>query len=215
MKRKTGHTDPTNAAAMTLRQQQALERREQIIETALRLFAQQGFDGTSTKQIAQAAGITEGLIFHYFATKADLLAAVLETHHSFLGALRVLLNNAQEEAVAPLLTRLATAWLQTLRREREITLVLFSTAQSNPKVGEAFQALVTEGITRLAATLQRAVDRGELRADLPLATSAHLFFSSIFIFFVRHQHLSTADWEAQAATFVDELLAVWLAGARG
>src|SRR5689334_11362848 len=75
----------------SLRQEQAILRRAQILETALGLFARQGFDGTSTKQIAQSAGIAEGLIFHYFPTKAQLLTAVLETHHSFAGELRALL----------------------------------------------------------------------------------------------------------------------------
>ena len=61
------------------RQHQAQARREQILEAAVRLFAQYGYDGTSTRQIAQEVHITEGLIFHYFPTKADLLAAVLAT----------------------------------------------------------------------------------------------------------------------------------------
>ncbi len=73
---------------LTARQQQAQARREQIIEAAVQLFARQGFDATSTKQIARAVGITEGLIFHYFPTKADLLNATLETRHAFLIELR-------------------------------------------------------------------------------------------------------------------------------
>src|SRR5262245_3168783 len=72
-------TDQMAEETPTLRQQQAAARRAQIVETALRLFARQGFDGTSTRQIAQEAGIAEGLIFHYFPTKAQLLTAVLET----------------------------------------------------------------------------------------------------------------------------------------
>ena len=58
---------------------QAQARRAQILEAAVRLFAQYGCDGTATRQIAKALHITEGLIFHYFPTKADLLAAVLAT----------------------------------------------------------------------------------------------------------------------------------------
>jgi AcrR family transcriptional regulator len=197
----------------TTRQQQALERREQIVETALHLFARQGFDGTSTKQIAQAAGITEGLIFHYFATKADLLTAVVETHHSFIGELRTRLSAASAEPAADLLPRLATAWLKTLRREREITLVLFSAAQTNRTVGDAFQALVDEGNTRLSAYLYAAVERGELRADLPVATSAHMFFASLIIFFLRHHHLPATAWETHATAFVHEMLSVWFDGA--
>ena len=85
-------------SARMKRRQKALARREQIVEAAVRLFAQHGFDGTSTRQIAQEVNITEGLIFHYFPTKADLLASVLETRHSFLGALRTTLEHEHDLA---------------------------------------------------------------------------------------------------------------------
>jgi len=53
------------------------ERRQQILEAALDLFPRQGFHRTSTRQIAQAAGVAEGTIFNYFPTKRDLLVAVM------------------------------------------------------------------------------------------------------------------------------------------
>lgn len=54
------------------------ERRRQIIQVAMRLFSQKGFTGTTTKEIALAAGVNEALIFRHFATKDDLYAAILE-----------------------------------------------------------------------------------------------------------------------------------------
>lgn len=200
--------------ARTTRQQQALERREQIVETALQLFAKQGFDGTSTKQIAQAAGITEGLIFHYFATKADLLTAVLETRHSFIIDLRTILQNEAERPVEELLPRLANAWMETLRREREITLMIFTTAQINPTVGQAFRTLVAEGQDRLAVYLRLAVARGELRADLPVESAAQIFFTTLIMFFFRYHNVPVVEWEARAKTFVEEMISIWLNGAR-
>ena len=62
----------------TARQRIAAARRGQILETALGLFAERGFDATSTRQIAREVGIAEGLIFHYFPTKASLLTAILQ-----------------------------------------------------------------------------------------------------------------------------------------
>jgi len=47
----------------------AADRKVQIIEVATRLFARQGFQGTTTKQIAEHAGVTEALIFRHFGTK--------------------------------------------------------------------------------------------------------------------------------------------------
>jgi len=53
------------------------ERRQHLIEAALHLFATNGFRGTTTKAIAQAAGVSEGIIFRYFPTKEDLYTAIL------------------------------------------------------------------------------------------------------------------------------------------
>lgn len=51
--------------------------RERILEAAERLFAERGFDRTSTARIAAAAGVPHGLIFYHFKTKMDLLLAVV------------------------------------------------------------------------------------------------------------------------------------------
>jgi AcrR family transcriptional regulator len=45
-----------------------------IFESAIRLFARQGFDETTIEEVAQAAGLSRGSFFRYFATKDDLLA---------------------------------------------------------------------------------------------------------------------------------------------
>jgi AcrR family transcriptional regulator len=198
----------------SLRQEQAILRRAQILETALGLFARQGFDGTSTKQIAQSAGIAEGLIFHYFPTKAQLLTAVLETHHSFAGELRALLAEMVDEPAGVVLPRLAAGWLDTLRREAAITVVLFGTAQTNPEVGAALRALIAEGVTRLAAYFQRRVEVGELRDNLPAENGAHMFFASLIIFFLTHRFLPTDEWQQRAELFTQEMISIWLDGAR-
>jgi AcrR family transcriptional regulator len=54
-----------------------LPARERILATAERLFAERGFDRTSTARIADAAGVPHGLIFYHFKTKMDLLLAVI------------------------------------------------------------------------------------------------------------------------------------------
>ena len=54
------------------------ERRRQLIEVAIDLFSQKGFGGTTTKEIATAAGVTEAIIFRHFATKQDFYKAILD-----------------------------------------------------------------------------------------------------------------------------------------
>ena len=54
------------------------ERRQQILGVAMRLFSQHGFRGTTTKEIAQAAGVSEAMVFRHFATKQELYSAILD-----------------------------------------------------------------------------------------------------------------------------------------
>ena len=54
------------------------ERRLQIAQVAMRLFSERGFRGTTTKEIAQAAGVSEAIIFRHFATKEDLYTAIID-----------------------------------------------------------------------------------------------------------------------------------------
>ncbi len=58
------------------------ERRSQILDIALGLFAEKGFNGTRTREIADAAGISETLIFQHFESKEDLYNAALRELHS-------------------------------------------------------------------------------------------------------------------------------------
>jgi len=54
------------------------ERRRQIVRVAMRLFSERGFRGTTTKEIAQAAGVSEAIIFRHFATKDELYKAIID-----------------------------------------------------------------------------------------------------------------------------------------
>src|SRR5713226_2999435 len=54
------------------------ERRVQILAVAMSLFSERGFRGTTTKEIAQAAGVSEAMVFRHFANKEELYAAILD-----------------------------------------------------------------------------------------------------------------------------------------
>ncbi len=53
------------------------ERRKHMVETALALFAEKGYQGTSISQIAKEAKVSKGLLYNYFSGKEDLLKAII------------------------------------------------------------------------------------------------------------------------------------------
>ncbi len=54
------------------------DRRRQIVNVAIRIFSERGFRGTTTKEIAVAAGVSEAIIFRHFATKDELYSAIID-----------------------------------------------------------------------------------------------------------------------------------------
>jgi len=63
-----------------------MTNKEIILQTALQLFGEQGYDRTPTSQIAKAAGVSEGLIFRHFGNKAGLLAAIIQEGMAHIAA---------------------------------------------------------------------------------------------------------------------------------
>ncbi len=85
------------------------DRRRQLIEVSIDLFAKKGFAGTTTKEIAAAAGVTEAIIFRHFATKQDLYSAIVSQMFSraetedWIREMQVLMDRNDDEGVVRLL----------------------------------------------------------------------------------------------------------------
>ncbi|MFB2771958.1 TetR/AcrR family transcriptional regulator [Pelatocladus sp. BLCC-F211] len=151
-----------NMQAKSLRRQQAIVRRECLVDTALELFSEQGYDATSIKQIAAAAGVAVGLLYHYFPSKSEVLRAILE-RHSFLPELRVLLLVEHGEATTRVLRDVAEDFSALLDRKEALFRLIVRESQNNPEVAACLHAVVEEGIAALGAYLETRVQVGELR----------------------------------------------------
>lgn len=197
------------------RREQAEARRLQIIDAALNLFAQHGYAGTSTKQIAQEVGVTEGLIFHYFPTKTDLLLAVARQRMGFLNEALELLAGLEELPAREVLGSIVLGWVEMMQSQAEIVTMLLIESQTSAELGGAFKGVVDQLTGALSAYLRSRVQAGELRADLPSETSATMFFSSLMMFFLTNRGLPPDEWRARALGFTAEMLDAWFRGALG
>jgi AcrR family transcriptional regulator len=74
----------------------AVEKR--IVAAAVRLFAEQGFDGTSVQEIVEEASVTKGALYHYFESKNDLL---FEIYHTLIARQLADLHRVLEERLPP------------------------------------------------------------------------------------------------------------------
>ena len=182
------------------------DRRDDILKASLHLFAEKGFHGTSMRDIAREADITEGLIYHYFASKRDLFRAIIE-EHSFLPLLRTLPDLAGQLDLRALLIVLARGFFDVLRQNTELTRLLLQEVQVFPEEKEAFFAdAVGESISELAKILQTRMN-SKARAGVDPQVASRLFFNALLAFFVEQEilggkHLLPADEQ----TYVDHLV---------
>jgi AcrR family transcriptional regulator len=143
-------------------------RRELILSAAKRCFARNGFAGTTTKSIAAAASISEGLLFKHFTSKAALYAEILACECEADPELLDLLDaEPSTETLVVLVRGMAGHFLQPCdqpnQEEEEQRLRLLVTSQLDD--GE-FARLVFEKIAGLigpifVASLERAVAAGD------------------------------------------------------
>lgn len=100
-------------------------RKERILKEALKLFSQQGFHATTTKEIAAASGVAEGLIFYYFGDKRKLLLEIVRSF-TFLLHLQESAKQLPQLPLAEALVQYGIAYLQFLHENYEYLLLIWS-----------------------------------------------------------------------------------------
>jgi AcrR family transcriptional regulator len=163
------------------------DRREQIIDAAMRVFAEKGFDKATNKDIANEAGITAGLIYHYFKSKEDLLRAILE-EHSPLRLLQMMPENFLEMEVESVLHFLAQQLLNIAEDEHYLRLarVYLVEAIHHPESISFSLAGMQEVFDFLVSYLAAKMESGTLRRTDP-GMVVQVFGGSLMAFVIRRQ----------------------------
>lgn len=161
------------------------DRRAQIIDIALTLFAQKGFANTKTREIAEAAGISEALIFQHFKTKDGLIKAALATlfhSHPVSGKLEGYLEGLNDDY--GFFRTIALHFIQSIQEDdRIIKLALYSSFEGG-HFGELTRTTDEMGPSMLALIsgyIQNRIDEGEfIKTNAEIA--ARLFVEAIFMY---------------------------------
>ena len=122
------------------RKLRAADRRRQIIQVAMALFSAKGFEGTTTREISKAAGVSEAIIFRHFATKEDLYAAIIDfIIQGHCEQFYSELNQAMEKRDdAVIFETLAFRILETHREEPALLRLLLFSSLEGHKLSQLF-----------------------------------------------------------------------------
>ena len=160
-----------------------------LVEAAVQLFSRQGFKGTSTRDIANLAGVNEATLFRYFAKKADLFWAAAESRLTRLKFGRELQNGLTTDLDPDVIVPMLAAFVVENMSERpELMRLLYVARFELPgadrmlrdHLGPIFDA-VNAYFTRCAAKgLIRDLDPAIATLGLAGAVSAHLTLHELF-----------------------------------
>lgn len=184
---------------LTRRDQQAEARRQQLLDVALALFAERGFEGTTIKDLCEAAGVAQGLVYHYFRSKEDLLFAVLE-QQSFLPELRRVLVVQPDRPARAVLREIAAGFYALVSEREHLVRIVIREMQANPQVSAVLQRLIQEAVGMLASYLDARITAGDLRPHDSNITARTLFYT---IFMLRLTHTPADEF---LSPLVDTLL---------
>ena len=153
-------------------------RRQQILDVATDLFARQGFNGTTTRQIAQRAAVNEAIIFRHFPTKEDLYWAVIE-HQISLRPGRSILDARLASGDDPVTVLIGVAE-DLLNRDTTLTRLLQFTALEKHELSDRFYRTHVSGyFEQLAEFIRHNIEAGHFRSVDPLL-AARSFIGMLF-----------------------------------
>jgi AcrR family transcriptional regulator len=146
------------------------DRREQILEVATGLFAQQGFQGTTTKVIAEESGVTEALIFRHFASKEDLYWAVIERKINCAAPLERLVESLEAGGDdLEVLSRVALEVLERRAKDQTLSrLLLYSALEKHELSERFFRNYIANYFEVLARFVRQGIAAGRFRDMDPL-----------------------------------------------
>jgi TetR/AcrR family transcriptional regulator, fatty acid metabolism regulator protein len=156
---------------------EAADKRHQILQAAVRVFARQGFDGTRMSDVAREAGVAYGLVYHYFGSKDAVLQAVFREAWARLLEAVALAEETGQTAIEQL-ALVVRIVLRVWRDEPDLVRLLVREVTRSPHISEEL-----EEIGRAFASLERIIRRGQeagtLRAGVDPRLAAWMLYGAL------------------------------------
>jgi TetR/AcrR family transcriptional regulator, fatty acid metabolism regulator protein len=152
-------------------------KRKQILDAAIRVFADHGYHGSRVGDIARDAGVAHGLLYHYFASKDDILRTIfVENWGALIARFRAV--EASDEPAPAKLEGIAKILLRTWRNDPAlVTVMVREVARS-----QQLQDRVDE-VREAFAIVQRIIEEGQaagaFRTDVDARLASWLFYGGL------------------------------------
>lgn len=164
--------------------------KKQVALAAIKLFSEDGFDGTSTKAIAQEAGVSQATIFKYFKTKDDLLDWIISP--IMKNIIPVYVSEFKDQLSSERMNLQAVIHFivrnryQFLIDNKEIAIIVITTMMTNEDVKNHFVEMIKQqGSPVFTAFSKLLSDTGEVRSGIDFLAVMRMIISQILIYFIQ------------------------------
>ncbi len=179
--------------------------RDRIKKAAIKLFATNGFDGTTTRELAQAAGVAEGTLFRHFDNKKAILIEVAT--QGWIDILTDLLTELSEMGSYKAVAQVMRRRMWDFQKNADLMRVCFMEAQFHPDLRDRIQLEVIDKMTHVAeGFFQTAMDKGIYRPMNPKLV-AQVFLGMFVVAGFSHNTLMEPDASPQVMKEMAEGLA--------
>ena len=153
------------------------EKRRLLLDAAVRVFARKGYHASRVGDIAEDAGVAYGLLYHYFASKEEVLRSVFrETWRALIDTIRSV-EDAGDSAPDQL-RKIAEILLRSWRRDPDLVRVLvLEVTRSQHLPGEMDE--IVESFAAIQAIVERGQAEGSIRADLDAQLASYVFYGAV------------------------------------
>ncbi len=160
-------------------QDAAAERRRQILDAAVRVFARQGFHASRVSDIADEAGVAYGLLYHYFRSKDELLDTVFtERWELMLAAIEA--ADARDASARDKLDDIAGFIVGADHHDPELMkVIIVEVTRAANSFGRTHLPAIREAFDRIARIVAKAQAAGEFRGDVDPLFAAMSFYGVV------------------------------------
>ncbi len=194
--------------------QQVRTARDRILDAALESFAEKGFSGTSTKEIARRAKVNEVTVFRQFKSKRALFSAVI-TERSPVIDIAARVRFDVKAPVDELLADNVRIVLRMLRANRQLYFVVLGDAWRQPKMRIiAYEETVKKGIEMVAALMRGLMDADKIRRMDPEIAARTLMGAVQFYFLTTEVMGGGSPGQEEEERMVRGFVSIFLNGMR-
>ncbi len=167
------------AARAGARAKNGPDKRRMILDAAVRVFANQGFHACRVSDIADEAGVAYGLVYHYFASKDEILDTLfLERWNVLLGMIRQV--DSEALPVRAKLQAIASFIVDSYSHDPDLMkVIIVEVTRAANSFGQTHLAQIREAYDLIAAIVTAAQAEGAFKAEIDAEFAAMAFYGAI------------------------------------